>query len=567
MPELVAGGPSIPVRLLNELDSGKVVFFCGAGISAGPESGLPGFEGLVKHVYKANHLEPDEVEREALDCEELDPRRRRPSYDKALGLLERPGRLEPRLMRRSVIEHLSVPPKGDLHVHKALIDLSSNERGVRLVTTNLDNRFFEAGLDEQRIDAAPKLPVPKQHAWSSVVQLHGRIVRKDDDGSNLVLTAADFGRAYLTEGWAARFITEMFREFTVVFVGYSLGDPVMSYMVDALAVEAAKGAQFSAAYAFASYTGSDIGKRRVRDGWKAKNVCPLLYDERGDHSLLVETLKEWARIRRDPFYARSRIAINEIAKMPAGVGDPIVERVTWALQVPVAAKALADETPIVDEDDFSKLEKWLDVLTERGLFSCATNDTNTIASNREVGVVRLVDSGFQSENPQNLDGTRAHLARWLARHLHVPQLLAWVLRNGGHLHPGLKEEVRRVLAKEDSSIHPKLRFLWTVLLDNIPTYPSRRHLWTEAHYAAAASDSERRQIEDEVVESIAPCLVVCAGPPQGLELQRYLEGRPSSIALIDACGHIKLVSGDDESRHQLVSILKRDKVLVRHAET
>ena len=168
MPELVAGGPSIPVRLLNELDSGRVVFFCGAGISAGPESGLPGFEDLVQYVYAANRMEPDEVEREALDIEEQDCRRRRPNYDKAMGLLERPGRLKPQLMRRSVIERLSVPPNDELHVHKALIDLSRNEQGVRLVTTNFDNRFIEAGLEEHLVDAAPKLPMPKRYAWSSV---------------------------------------------------------------------------------------------------------------------------------------------------------------------------------------------------------------------------------------------------------------------------------------------------------------------------------------------------------------------------------------------------------------
>ena len=36
MPELVARGPDIPVHLLNELDSGKVAFYCGVGVSAGP---------------------------------------------------------------------------------------------------------------------------------------------------------------------------------------------------------------------------------------------------------------------------------------------------------------------------------------------------------------------------------------------------------------------------------------------------------------------------------------------------------------------------------------------------
>ena len=40
----------------------------------------------------------------------------------------------------------------------------------------------------------------------------------------MVLTDADFGRAYLTEGWARRFLVELFRSFTVLFVGYSHND-------------------------------------------------------------------------------------------------------------------------------------------------------------------------------------------------------------------------------------------------------------------------------------------------------------------------------------------------------
>ena len=156
---------------------------------------------------------------------------------------------------------------GELSLHKALIDLSRNERGVRLITTNFDNRFVEAGLEEELVDAAPKLPVPKPHNWSSLVHLHGRIV-PNQDGSNLVLTSADFGRAYLTEQWAARFITELFREFTVVFVGYSVGDPVMSYMVDAIAAERVLGVRFAAAYAFADEDGTDAG-RSEGTGWLA----------------------------------------------------------------------------------------------------------------------------------------------------------------------------------------------------------------------------------------------------------------------------------------------------------
>ena len=430
---------------------------------------------------------------------------------------------------------------------------------------NFDNRFVQAGLRSELVDSAPKLPVPKPHSWSTLVHLHGRI-RPNDDGSDLVLTAADFGRAYLTEQWAARFVTELFRAFTVVFVGYSVGDPVVSYMVDALAAERARGGRLATAYAFAAGDDTPGGKAKAQDGWRAKNVEPILYDRRNDHALLADTLIEWARLRNDPLHARSQIAINEITTMPAGPEDPVVARVVWALQDPVAAKALADEAPIVAEEDFPKLETWLEAFAEKGLLSWAPANENPSAENPGEAVESLVDNGFQRGNPHSLDMTRVQLARWLARHLHVPQLLAWVLRNGGHLHPGVRRQVEGSLAEEGVGIAPRLRFLWSVLLDAEAAGPWS-HLWTAGRYVAAASESERRRIEDEALASIAPRLSVRAGPSSMLTFRQRLHGEPATISSIDACGHVQLVLGGEETWRRVEKILKNPDVLARHAET
>ena len=554
MPELTAGGPKIPVRLLNELDDGKVVFFCGAGVSAGAGSGLPNFEDLVQHVYEAHRIEPDAIEKEALDLR---------APDKALGLLEREERLGAHALRRTVIKRLSARPSGELSVHKALLELSRSEKGVRLVTTNFDNRFFEAGPDGALVDAAPKLPAPKRHAWSSLVHLHGRIA-EHEDGSSLVLTAADFGRAYLTERWAARFVTELFREFTVVFVGYSIDDPVMSYMVDALAAERVQGARFEAAYAFAGVDGPDAGKPKASDGWRAKSVEPIVFDRKDDYRLLAETLIAWAGVRKDPFHARSRIAINEMANMPAGPEDPVAERVVWALEDAVAAKALADEPPVVDEGEFGKLEKWLDIFSERGLLRCNAGEVGPGGPDQNPAIVRLVDKGLRLENPDNLDQTRVNLSVWLARHLHVPQVFAWAIRNGGHLHPRLRKEVQKGLIAENPNIRARLRILWTVLLGSRPADPWNG-LWSKSRYAAATSESERRRIEDDVIESIAPRLIARPGPPFKLKLRQHLDKTP--LQPIDECGHLKMVSGEDDSWRWVKEALQGREVLSRHAET
>ena len=565
MPELVSKGPTIPVQLMNKLDSGGIVLFCGAGVSVGTGSGLPTFADLVQHVYDANGMVPDEVEREALHLHEPDQDRRRPQLDKALGLLEGRDRLGVEALRRTVIERLSQPATGELTIHKALIALSRQRNGVRLVTTNFDNRFVDAELHENSVDAAPKLPVPKRHNWASLVHLHGRII-DDDDGSSLVLTAADFGRAYLTERWAARFVTELFREFTVLFVGYSVADPVMSYMVDALAAERAKGAQFADAYAFASYDGTPGGLAKARDTWRAKNVDPILYDSRDHHRLLTETLIKWAAIRSDPLHARSQIAINDITKLPGGPDDPVVERVVWALENPAAARALASAPPIVDEDEFTKVETWLERFAHAGFLQFPAGEAGPGAIGEDGKFVRLVDSGLQSRNPGTLDATRRHLARWIARHAHVPQVLTWVVRNGGCMHAGLKTEIQVQLCSEEARIPSGLRLLWTVLLSQEPRDP-RQFLWTSDHYKAADQESERRQIEDDVVASMEPHLTVLAGPSRKLRFAQYMDQAAGSIPPIDACAHLKLVAGDSDHRHQIKAIVGDAAVLARHAQT
>ena len=550
---------------MNKLDSGGVVLFCGAGISQGKGSELPNYEGLVDHVYEENNMELDAVERAARGLDECGRRRGQPSFDKVLGLLERKERLGAAAMRRTVIKRLSRPPTDELNVHEALITLSRTEQGVRLITTNFDNRFVETGKKIEVVDAAPKLPLPKPHNWASLVHLHGRIV-PDDDGSHLVLTAADFGRAYLTERWAARFVTELFRGFTVVFAGYSVGDPVMAYMVDALAAERAKGGRFEQAYAFADYDGEHLTEQGAKDAWLAKNVTPILYDEIDNHRLLGETLIEWARIRRDPYQARSQIAVKEMSKLPLDVNDPVVERVSWALQDPVAAKALANAPPVTKENDYVKVGKWLEMFAEKGLLCCSGADVYSGSNQQSSAVVQLVTSGIQSHTPSTLDTTRAHLAQWLANHLHVPQVFEWVLRNGGHMHPALRRDVRVRLADTDSNIPPRLRILWTTQCSYEPTDPWRL-LWMPKQYQVATSESERRLIEDAAIKSLSPHLIVEPGPASRLAFREYSENKQGPLRVIDTCGHLKLVAGDADSWTLIADILKGSPSLSRYAGT
>ena len=180
MPELISEGPNIPISLMNKLDDEKVVFFCGAGISQEPGSDLPNYDNLLREVYirggRENNI--DDLEKEMLGIDDksikdLGKKWSCPNTDQVFNLLERDSRLGKEKLRNHVMKILEKEPSDHVEcvMHKALLELSNTSNGIRLVTTNFDNRFIDANAKQRPVvDIAPKLPIPK-NTWSSLVHL------------------------------------------------------------------------------------------------------------------------------------------------------------------------------------------------------------------------------------------------------------------------------------------------------------------------------------------------------------------------------------------------------------
>lgn len=443
MLRLVRDGPEIPLQVLAAHEQERLVFFCGAGISM--ETGLPDFTGLVDDVYADIGEVQDAAEAAAYKEGRL---------DKVPGLLE--DRVVRHAVRRSVIARLSRASTASLDLHAALLELAKlRGGGYRLVTTNFDNRFSESKLPEEYIDGAPKLPVPKPDTWHSLVHLHGRVKADDPEGRHLVLTTADFGTAYLTERWASRFITELAREFTLLFVGYSVGDPVVAYMIDALAAERARGRLFREAFAFAPYGGIK-GRDKQMALWKAKGVVPILYRlTRGNrHEKLKDAIVQWAKLFRGGLASRTQIALDRAAVRPVGPTDDATRALVWALfeQRGSVAQEFAKSDPC---PSFEWVEMFEKVAIEDQPWNGAEVKPLALptplridASGRKVPFpTLLVDGGMTTGQPLPLHPVTWALGAWMSKHLHDQRLLAWVLAQGGVLHPDMRLLIREALSK------------------------------------------------------------------------------------------------------------------------
>jgi hypothetical protein len=323
MPSFVPNGPIVRDDLLQDLEDDRVVLFCGAGVSMG--AGLPNYVELVRQVYQ---------EMGATIPTEGDSAWNWP--DRMLGDLEIGS--QPGVVRAAVVAALNKPAK-DLTLHQALLRLGrlNGHLGFRLVTTNFDT-FFERAADTELhlgrdLHSGPILPIPRDDrlgSWQSLVHLHGRLEPAPHANDHLIMTSADFGRAYLTEGWASRFVTHLFANFSVLFVGYSLNDPVLRYMTDAFGAAALAARRRSLrppAFIFVSH--EEIPPSA--ETWRDRGLEPIFYHDRSGHRLLRDTLIGWAMARDD---WRSYIAalVARVAKSePETLPSQEVSNLLWAL--------------------------------------------------------------------------------------------------------------------------------------------------------------------------------------------------------------------------------------------
>lgn len=479
--QFIKNGPDIPERLLQAHEDGRVIFFCGAGISYPAD--LPSFRGLIDRVYAQLG-----TVREPLEDQVYKNRQ----YDATLDLLERriPGQRE--AVRTAVAKSLEprLRKKGATETHKALLQLGRDRTGtLRLVTTNFDRIFeFVIHRDRQKLPTyvAPLVPIPKNNRWHGLVYLHGLLpkVPSPNELNRLVLSSGDFGLAYLTERWAARFVTELFRNYIVCFLGYSINDPVLRYMMDALAADRRMlGDAQALAYAFGGHAPGD--EKTARMEWEAKGVTPVLYEAPGgNHSALHLTIKKWSETYRDGVLGKERIILEYAPAKPLASTkqDDFVGRLLWAIsdRGALPAKRFAEHNPLPSLDWLEPFEdrrfKYSD-LPRFGIDAPAQEDKSLAFSLASRPTPHSLSSWMQlvvrAGVASRWDDVMHQLARWLARHAGDPNLILWLSKQSGPPHGYLASLIGQELEQ-----HPptkELLVLWDLVLAGRLRYGPGHH--------------------------------------------------------------------------------------------
>ncbi len=291
----VADGPSIPDDLLIARDAGDVIFFCGAGVSQ-HEAHLPNFEGLSSRVIEILGAALDSPARKllskAIEMGRMAGVGGLVATDRVFGLLER--EFEVADVRAAIAEAIRPDPDCGLGAHRIVLDLAtSRTRVTRLVTTNFDLLFEECDPSLPS-SGPPQLPDPtSDHDFRGVIHLHGRVDTKyqhphDDE---FVVSSADFGRAYLADGWATRFIQALLTRFQIVFIGYGADDPPVQYLLEALNLQAGSKRRLFAFHAGESSVAAAV--------WEHRGVHAIAFDNSSGYAPLWDTLAAWATRARD----------------------------------------------------------------------------------------------------------------------------------------------------------------------------------------------------------------------------------------------------------------------------
>ena len=419
-------GVDFPIELLKALRDGELVVFAGAGVSVGPPACLPMFSGLAEEVAKGTGEVRGKDEPE----------------DRFLGRLQDKGVHVHDIAAHVLSKRGDEPPRPtDLHFN--ILRLYSKPESLKLVTTNFDLLFEQATSDVFETSPTPYSgpALPPGGDFEGIVHVHGDINRP----GNAVLTDADFGRAYLTEGWARRFLATLFSSFPVLFIGYSHSDVVMNYLARALTVSETK------RYVLAP---SDEDDTTIRD-WQLRGIQRIEYPKAPDDNYrgLYEGVSGLAEfVRRDSSEWKSQI--TTIAEKTPSENEEQIDLIDYAfLDAELTRHFISAETP----------PEWIGWLAKRddidGLF---TTDLNYSLSERDV-----------------------YLSRWLAQKFvreHSDQLFQLIGQRGMRLHPDLWWRLCRAIGEEtDTPMDPETLSRWVSLFLLTPPLLSDGHFsgWTE----------------------------------------------------------------------------------------
>ena len=396
----------LPEALIAAQHEGRLVIFAGAGISMGPPSNLPSFEALTAAVAQG-----------VLSRKAGEP------LDRFLGRIEQHG-VDIQTRTRKIID---VPTSVPRDLHHSVVKLFRDADSLRLVTTNFDRHFSTAATthySRNDIFIGPALPLGRE--FTGLVYLHGAV---EHPRSHLVLTDRDFGQAYLADGWATRFLMEMFREYSVLFIGYSHQDPVMRYLARSF-VGGTK--RFSL-----TPPGQD-------DFWANLGIAPVHFPLRvsGDkYGAIDAALASWSkRAGMGAFDHKARI--TQLAEAPPPVDPESLDYLRSVLKESVTLKFFIDTAARIE---------WLRWVEDEGFFA------------------PLVDPvAITSAEPRMI-------ANWFAARYaiaHPKEAFEFVQRHSANINPELSRAIAFQLAFRSPTVGQDTLRLWAAALLAIRTTPT-----------------------------------------------------------------------------------------------
>ncbi|MYI88480.1 MAG: DUF4020 domain-containing protein [Synechococcus sp. SB0672_bin_10] len=404
------GGVDFPEPLLNALRDGQLVVFAGAGVSMGAPARLPSFRKLAEKVAEGTD--------KSITASETD--------NQFLGRLKEDG---VRVHQRTA-ETLQPDNLKPNALHRNLLRLfQGKDDPVRVVTTNFDCLFeqvAEAGdlfKNKPKVFEAPALPSGSR--FEGIVRLHGSV----NEPEEMVLTHRDFGRAYLTEedGWARRFLVSLFANHSVLFVGYSHNDTIMTYLTPSLPPDGGE-----KRFALVGSTSNDL------DRWRRMGIEPVVFpqENKSDFTGLDRGVEGLANFRR------------------RGV-------IGWQQEI---ARIAEGEPPMIDGEDGHTIDHALASVELTRFFVRAAKSPKWIGWLDDRGrLKRLFIEGELEEQDRILCG-------WLAvrfARTHSDELFSVICRRYGKLNRHLwRSFVFQLDYVKDNSLDPHTLSQWVHILMN-----------------------------------------------------------------------------------------------------